>query len=75
MNIAIARAYGMPDAVRGPRNRATDHAPTEHKARLMGLEAPTRRAVDVTPHDAFMEALADLARGIWCTWNVRARLP
>ncbi len=58
----------------------------ERKARLVGFGAPTRRAVDVTAHDAFMEALADLEadvareepgleRGIWCTWTVRPRLP
>jgi hypothetical protein len=32
----------------------------EPKARLMGLDAPTRRAVDVITHDVFMDALADL---------------
>jgi hypothetical protein len=32
----------------------------ERKARLMGLDAPTKRAVDVITHDAFMEALGDL---------------
>ena len=32
----------------------------ERKARLMGVEAPTPRAVDVITHDAFMEAIADL---------------
>jgi hypothetical protein len=32
----------------------------ERKARLMGLDAPKRRAVDVITHDMFMEAIADL---------------
>ena len=32
----------------------------ERKARLMGLDAPTQRAVDVITHDAFMGAVADL---------------
>ena len=32
----------------------------ERKARLMGLDAPTQRAVDVITHDMFMEAIADL---------------
>src|SRR5665213_281713 len=32
----------------------------ERKARLMGLDAPTQRAVDVITHDAFMEAMAAL---------------
>ena len=32
----------------------------ERKARLMGLDAPARRAVDVITHDMFMEAIADL---------------
>ena len=32
----------------------------ERKARRMGLDAPTQRAVDVITHDMFMEAIADL---------------
>ena len=32
----------------------------ERKARLMGLDAPTQRAVDVITHDAFMEMMGDL---------------
>jgi hypothetical protein len=32
----------------------------ERKARLMGLDAPTRRAVDVITHDAFMAMIGDL---------------
>jgi len=32
----------------------------ERKARLMGLDAPARRAVDVITHDVFMEAIAEL---------------
>jgi hypothetical protein len=32
----------------------------ERKARLMGLDAPTRRAVDVITHDMFMQAIGDL---------------
>jgi hypothetical protein len=31
----------------------------ERKARLVGLDAPTRRAVDVITHDMFIEAIAD----------------
>ena len=36
----------------------------ERKARLVGLDAPTRRAADVITHDAFMEALGDLEADI-----------
>jgi hypothetical protein len=36
----------------------------ERKARLMGLDAPTRRAVDVITRDVFMDAVADLEAGI-----------
>jgi hypothetical protein len=32
----------------------------ERKARLMGLDAPTRRAVDEISHEVFMGALAEL---------------
>ncbi len=32
----------------------------QRKARLMGLDAPTQRAVDVITHDAFLQAIADL---------------
>lgn len=32
----------------------------ERKARLMDLDAPTQRAIDVITHDVFMEALGDL---------------
>jgi hypothetical protein len=32
----------------------------ERKARPMGLDAPTQRAVDVITHDAFMEMMVDL---------------
>jgi len=30
----------------------------------MGLDAPTRRAVDATTHDAFMEIIGDLEADI-----------
>jgi hypothetical protein len=36
----------------------------ERTARLMGLDAPTRRAVDVITHDALMEAIADMEADI-----------
>lgn len=36
----------------------------ERKARLMGLDAPTRRAVDVITHDALMQAVANLEADI-----------
>ncbi len=36
----------------------------ERTARLMGLDAPTRRAVDVITRDVFMDAVADLEAGI-----------
>ena len=36
----------------------------ERKARLMGLDAPTRRAVDVITHDALMDAVADMEADI-----------
>jgi hypothetical protein len=36
----------------------------ERKARLMGLDAPTRRAVDVITHDALTNAVADLEADI-----------
>lgn len=36
----------------------------ERKTRLMGLDAPTRRAVDVITHDMFMDAVADLEADI-----------
>jgi hypothetical protein len=36
----------------------------ERKTRLMGLDAPTRRAVDVITHDALMEAIADMEADI-----------
>ncbi len=32
----------------------------ERKARLMGLDAPTRRAVDVITHEVFMAAVAEM---------------
>ncbi len=32
----------------------------ERKARLMGLDAPTRRAVDVITHGTFVEMIGDL---------------
>ena len=36
----------------------------ERKARPMGLDAPTRRAVDVITHDALMEAIAGVEADI-----------
>ena len=36
----------------------------ERKARLIGLDAPTHRAVDVITHDAFMEAIGNLEREV-----------
>ena len=46
----------------GPGLQAITQLPRvqERKARLMGLDAPTRRAVDVITHDAFMEMMGDL---------------
>jgi hypothetical protein len=46
----------------GPAIQAITHLMRveERKARLMGLDAPKRRAVDVITHDAFMEAMAAL---------------
>jgi hypothetical protein len=32
----------------------------ERTSRLMGLDAPTRRAVDVITHDVFMEAVVEM---------------
>jgi hypothetical protein len=50
------------------RSRAPGGRPTlrvqERKARPMGLDAPTRRAVDVITHDRFMEAIGDLEADI-----------
>jgi hypothetical protein len=36
----------------------------ERKARLMGLDAPARRPVDVIAHDAFMQAIGNLEREV-----------
>ena len=36
----------------------------ERKARLVGLDAPTRRAIDMITHDAFMEAIGNLEREV-----------
>ncbi len=36
----------------------------ERKARLMGLDAPTQRAVDVITHEMFMQMIGDLEREV-----------
>jgi len=36
----------------------------EREARLMGLDAPPRRAVDLITHDAFMQAIEELEADI-----------
>ncbi len=36
----------------------------ERRARLIGLDAPARRAVEVITHDALMEAIADMEADI-----------
>ena len=36
----------------------------ERKVRLMGLDAPTRRAVDIITHDVIMQAIAELEADI-----------
>jgi len=36
----------------------------EREARLVGLDAPTRRAVDLITHNVFMQALAELEADI-----------
>jgi hypothetical protein len=36
----------------------------ERKSRLIGLDAPTRRAIDIITHDAFMEFIGNLEREV-----------
>lgn len=48
------------DDVRGLQAIAQLLRVQERKARLMGLDAPTQRAVDVTTHEAFMQAIGRL---------------
>ena len=50
--------------VRGLQAIAQLRRVQERKARLMGLDAPTQRAVDVITHDAFMEVIENLEREV-----------
>jgi len=53
---------GEPVIDDGPPIQAIAHRlrVQEREARLMGLDEPTQRAVDVITHDMFMEAVAEL---------------
>jgi hypothetical protein len=53
---------GEPVLDDGPAVQAIAQLPRdqERKARLMTLDAPTRRAADAIAHDLFMEAIAEM---------------